>query len=137
MIEGLGSLFELRPEGVDPFHKSLRDWVTDVRTAGGAFVVDAAEGTECLVCALWARFVQWIEGKEQAPLDAFCIAELPSQIERTPKQSIGRHLVVAEPWSDIWNGLAAVAASPTAGVARERRFAGRRKAAFVPRHTGS
>lgn len=131
MLEGLGSLFEMRPEGVAPFHKSLRDWLTDDRTAGGAFVVDAAEGTECLVCALWARFVQWIEGKEQAPLDAFCIAELPSQIERTPKQSIGRHLVVAEPWSDIWNGLAAVAESLTAGFAWESALAWRRMAALL------
>jgi hypothetical protein len=59
MLEGLGSLFERRPEGVAPFHKSLRDWLIDPRKAGADFVVDESAGTCRLVKALWASFRRW------------------------------------------------------------------------------
>jgi hypothetical protein len=48
MLEGLGSLFERRADGVAPFHKSLRDWLIDPRSAGADFVVDEADGTRRL-----------------------------------------------------------------------------------------
>ena len=131
MLEGLGSLFDLRPEGVAPFHKSLRDWLGDERSAGGAFVIDVAAGTQCLVHALWARFVQWVEAKDQAPLDAFCVAELPLQITQTPKPAVAERLATAQPWSDVWNGLVAVADLQTASFAWESALAWRRMAALL------
>src|SRR5262249_23720826 len=59
MLEGLGSLFERRPEGVVLFHKSLRDWLIDPRSAGADFVVEEAEGTRRLAITLWAEFIRW------------------------------------------------------------------------------
>jgi tetratricopeptide (TPR) repeat protein len=81
MLEGLGSLFERRPEGVAPFHKSLRDWLTDEGAAGADFLVPAEEGAARLFNFLWDSFGQTL-GRDQGPLDSFCLAELPLQITR-------------------------------------------------------
>jgi hypothetical protein len=43
-LEGLGSLFERRNDGVSAYHKSLRDWLVDPRAAGADYVVDEVEG---------------------------------------------------------------------------------------------
>ncbi len=56
-LESLGSLFERRADGIAPFHKSLRDWLTDERAAGAHYVTDAAAGRELLFGYLWDRFV--------------------------------------------------------------------------------
>ena len=58
-LEGIGSLAERRPEGVTLFHKSLRDWLTDDRSAGADFMIDAGSGAKRLTHALWAEFESW------------------------------------------------------------------------------
>ena len=56
MLEGLGSLFEMRPEGVAPFHKQLcGTWLTDDRTAGGAFVVVTRQKEQNVLCVRFGR----------------------------------------------------------------------------------
>ena len=92
MLEGLGSLFERRSDGVAHFHKSLRDWLIDARAAGPAFVVDEADGSNRLATALWAEFANWAQRSERGVVDDFCVAELPAHA-RTAKgdpRSVGR-----------------------------------------------
>jgi hypothetical protein len=80
MLEGLGSLFERRKDGVAPFHKSVRDWLVSDRTASAEFVVDVATGVERLVAALNEEFERWTSASGDVPLDPFCEAELMSQL---------------------------------------------------------
>src|SRR6202008_391920 len=49
MLERLGSLFERRKDGIAPFHKSLRDWLIDDRSAGADFVIDVQTGSKRLI----------------------------------------------------------------------------------------
>ena len=79
LLQALGSLFEERPDGVTPFHASLRDWLTDRRQSGAEFVVDTARGSTRLTAAMWGRFLATQAGSLP---DAFTIAELPAQLER-------------------------------------------------------
>ncbi len=69
-LERLGSLFERRPEGVAPFHKSLRDWLLDEHAAGAAFVADAAAGRQLLLDFLWQRFLGEVRAGEAGLPDA-------------------------------------------------------------------
>jgi len=80
MLSGLGSLFERRPDGVAPFHKSVRDWLEDDRAAGADFVVDVLAGARRLAAELFDAFVRWALKPTRDPLDRFCEMELPAQI---------------------------------------------------------
>lgn len=80
LIEGLGSLFERRKDGIAPFHKGFRDWLTDDRTAGADFVVDVAAGKKRLTAALWTVFIAWTEQVGEGQFDDFCESELISQL---------------------------------------------------------
>jgi hypothetical protein len=82
MLEGLGSLFERRKDAVAPFHKSLRDWLADDRSAGAKFVVDIAAGVGRLVKPLTENFDRWTEAIGDTLLDPFCEIELLSQLTR-------------------------------------------------------
>jgi 3-oxoadipate enol-lactonase/4-carboxymuconolactone decarboxylase len=93
MLEGLGSLFERRPEGMAPFHKSLRDWLTDADAAGAAFVVDEEAGAKHLFDYLWSAFEKWAR-EPDGPLDAFCLAELPVQTARRTAAEIGKRIPI-------------------------------------------
>jgi tetratricopeptide (TPR) repeat protein len=79
LLQALGSLFEERPDGVTPFHASLRDWLTDRRQSGAEFVLDAARGSTRVTASMWGRFLATEAGSLP---DAFTIAELPAQLER-------------------------------------------------------
>jgi tetratricopeptide (TPR) repeat protein len=134
LLEGLGGLFERGPKGVAPFHKSLRDWLADERAAGADFVVDATEGSRRLADALWVDFIRCL--REKRPLDAFCIAELPLQILRTPGEIMRARLAAAEPWPSIWSGLVDTAKSQAAGFAWAAALAWWRTAAFLAETAG-
>jgi tetratricopeptide (TPR) repeat protein len=105
MLEGLGSLFERRLEGLSPFHKSFRDWLTNPRAAG-AFVVDEQAGTRRLRNALWLEFEQHIRSKR--PLDGFCTIELPAQMLRTPAEEVKPYVSSAGAWQAVRQSLAAI-----------------------------
>ena len=108
MLDGLGSLFERRKDGVAPFHKSLRDWLIDPHAAGADFVVDTSAGTSRLFGALWATFAERLRSKPADALDAFCIAELPLQATRVPRDLL-RARLATEAWPKVWSGIVAVA----------------------------
>jgi tetratricopeptide (TPR) repeat protein len=91
MLEGLGSLFERRPEGVAPFHKSLRDWLSDSAAAGARFVVDARAGSDQLFDYLWGVFERWAQ-HGNGPLDVLCLAELPPRTYGRLPDDIGRRI---------------------------------------------
>ena len=80
LLEGLGSLFEARPDGVTPFHASLREWLTDPWQSGAEFVVDAARGSRLLADALWPRLVALLPTPPGTLPDPFTLAELPAQM---------------------------------------------------------
>ncbi|MFI4994240.1 MAG: tetratricopeptide repeat protein [Hyphomicrobiales bacterium] len=111
MLEGLGSLFERRPDGVAPFHKSLRDWLVDAKASGAEFVVDETEGAKRLVDALWAEFAQWAGQAGHGELDAFCLAELPAQMARLHAEDVRMHLSAKDGWSAVGPCLFEVAGS--------------------------
>jgi hypothetical protein len=66
IFESLGSLFvptktvgvltETPWQGLGPFHKSLRDWLTDPHSAGADFTIDPAPGSTRMIAALWPAF---------------------------------------------------------------------------------
>jgi tetratricopeptide (TPR) repeat protein len=125
MLEGLGSLFEQRKDGVAPFHKSLRDWLIDDRLAGAAFVVDKAEGTARLIDALWGEFCRWaaLPDSGRGDLDEFCVAELPGQVvQLNPAESRAR-LGAEAGWEAQKHGLVAVALAQARSFSWERALA--------------
>ncbi|MGO9602038.1 MAG: tetratricopeptide repeat protein [Candidatus Binataceae bacterium] len=109
MLEGFGSLFERRTEGIVPFHKSLRDWLTDA--AGPNFLIDKAAGARRLGEALWTAFVQGLKAASAGPLDTFLVAELPVQIKALDAETLRVNLMAAGAWPSVHSGLTAVAAS--------------------------
>ncbi|HKN01755.1 MAG TPA: tetratricopeptide repeat protein [Candidatus Binataceae bacterium] len=109
MLEGLGSMFERRTEGVVPFHKSLRDWLTDA--AGANFLIDKAAGARRLADALWTAFVQGLQAAGGRPLDTFLVPELPVQIKAFDTEMLHVHLTAAGAWPSVHSGLTAVATS--------------------------
>jgi len=108
-LEGLGSLFERRAEGVAPFHKSLRDWLVDPHAAGADYVVDETEGTRLLAAALWSEFARWAQAPATALLDPFCVIELPAQLARTSPDELHRLLAQAGGWPSIQSRLVQMA----------------------------
>ena len=109
MLQGLPSLFERRPSGVTPFHKSLRDWMIDAREEkAGAYFVDQTEGRRLLANGLWDVFLQWVDKPGATPLDPFCIAELPLQAIRLSDADLHR-LTVLRPWDTLAPALFTVA----------------------------
>jgi hypothetical protein len=79
MLEGLGTLFERRTDGIAPFHKSVRDWLIDEHSAGADFVIDTKQGARRLTGILWPAFESWANSAASA-LDPFCETELLSQL---------------------------------------------------------
>ena len=82
MLESLGTMFERRKDGVAPFHKSVRDWLVDGRSAGSDFVIDADAGSNRLIDGLWPTFELWIKQPRVGQIDSFCLLELTYQITR-------------------------------------------------------
>jgi hypothetical protein len=123
MLEGLGSLFERRTDGVAPFHKSLRDWLIDARAAGPAFAVDETDGSNRLTAALWAEFANWARQSERGVLDEFCVAELPAQMMRARLETIPGLLAGHGGWLVVRRGLFETAESLTARYAWGRALA--------------
>lgn len=105
MLEGLGSLFERRPDGIAPFHKSLRDWLVDEQAAGADFVIDADVGARRLRTCLWQDFVAWADARPFAPLDPYCCLELPAQMESAMLGDRRAMLAGAGCWPTIWQAI--------------------------------
>lgn len=82
-VEGLGTLFERSAKGITPFHKSLRDWLTDAHAAGADFLVDETIGHRRIVEALWPELATWIETGGTEHPDGFVISELTAQLGAT------------------------------------------------------
>src|SRR6202171_5484617 len=80
VLEALGSLFERRENGVTPFHKSLRDWLTDDRSAGPDFMLDVTKGSQRLIGSLMPVFSAWAERPRFEQFDWFCLEVLAAQI---------------------------------------------------------
>jgi hypothetical protein len=79
-LENLGSLFIRDVDGVAPFHKSLRDWVSDDKRSGSTFVLDIKRGRHGLLKALMSNFNSWLEDDQIEDLDNFCAVEMLSQL---------------------------------------------------------
>jgi tetratricopeptide (TPR) repeat protein len=132
-LAGLGSLFERRPDGVAPFHKSLRDWLVDARASGAEFVVDEEEGARRLVNVLWAELARLAEEAKngeaasgeprRAELDPFCVAELPTQLARLPAQDMRKLIAEIGGWVSLRPILFEVAESLAARFAWEEAMA--------------
>jgi hypothetical protein len=69
-----------RSESIALFHKSLRDWLTDDRSSGAAFLVDTSLGAKRLINSFWPVFVAWTQDPGNTGLDPFVLAELLSQL---------------------------------------------------------
>ena len=76
VLEGIEGLFERGPGGIQPYHKSLRDWLNDERAAGPAFVVDPSSGASRLFETLSTRLNLASVVSFQMP-DEFTVADYP------------------------------------------------------------
>jgi WD40 repeat protein len=79
----LGSLFTVTDSRIQPFHKSLIDWLTDRRKAGPYFV-SAADGNAELTKYCWREF-------QQRPL----------ALSEYTRNHLPAHLIVDQRWDDI------------------------------------
>ena len=77
-VERLGSLFPVSEKGIAPFHKSLRDWLADARTAGPDYFIEVGAGQVRLGEALWNQFLA--SEDPPAELSDFAKTELPYQL---------------------------------------------------------
>jgi tetratricopeptide (TPR) repeat protein len=77
ILEKLGSLFERRGDGWAPFHKSLRDWLTDSKTPA-RHRVSLTAGRKRLAALLWRDFAA-ASRDPHAELSPFLLRELPAQ----------------------------------------------------------
>ena len=93
-LEGMGSLAERRPEGITLFHKSLRDWLTDDRSAGADFMIDAASGAKRLTHGLLSEFESWTKVTGSNSLNRFCKIELIYQLTQPQSDPAQLHQFV-------------------------------------------
>ena len=101
LLDSLGSLFEERPDGVTPFHASLREWLTDRRQSGAEYVVDRARGSRLLADALWLRLVALLATPAGTLPDAFTLAELPMQMAPQDTADQLAHIAAAGGWEPV------------------------------------
>jgi TIR domain len=106
LLDSLGSLFEERPDGVTPFHASLREWLTDRRQSGAEYVVDRARGSRLLADALWLRLVALLATPAGTLPDAFTLAELPMQMAPQDTADQLAHIAAAGGWEPVVGKLA-------------------------------
>jgi tetratricopeptide (TPR) repeat protein len=114
VLESLGSLIARGVDGLAPFHKSLFDWLVDENAAGADYVVDVEAGARRLLAGLWEAFTAWADGDRTAPLDSFCIHEIP-RLAGDASDSALRSLA-AGPWPALWEAIGTV----IGGLPRER-----------------
>ncbi|GAB0115564.1 P-loop domain-containing protein [Acidisoma sp. C75] len=102
MRERLGSLFRWQPEGITPFHQTLRDWLIDPSAEdgpGSRFMVvigGPKGGAEVLRGYLWARFVSEAEEPDAPQPDSFTMAELPPLLATRQPDALARDLAGVE-----------------------------------------
>ena len=106
-LEAIGSLFERRPDGVAPFHKSLRDWLIDPQKAGATFAIDEKAGKRRLLRALWDSFRRWTDNANTEMLDSFCVVELPIQLIEC--EEIDVDSLNLQPWDTVQAALFRIA----------------------------
>ena len=114
LLEKLGSLFPNGPEGIAPFHKSLRDWLTNRQA--GPFWLDPDAGPQRLREGLWSAFVAQ-KTAEETLADKFLVAELPAQMTGLKGDVLRTHLASAGAWADLHRRLEDVAISLSARYA--------------------
>ena len=100
-LERLGSLFERRPDGVAPFHKSLRDWLLNEHAAGADYVADATAGRQRLLAFLWQRFLGEVRAGEAGLPDTFVLAELPRLLAGDEGRGAIAALVASGEWVPV------------------------------------
>ena len=76
-LESLGSLFERRGDGWAPFHKSLRDWLSDREKTPVRHLVRVTPGQNRLAGLLWRHFMAAAQDPG-VKLSAFLLRELPA-----------------------------------------------------------
>ena len=118
----LGSLFERRPEGWAPFHKSLRDWLTDETTTPAVYLVDSAAGRARLFDYLWTQFRDAAVRGEVGAVDSFALIELPRLIAGQQERALAASMAGAD-WVVVWRCADAVATDCEARYEWDRMLA--------------
>lgn len=100
-LSSVGSMFREVTGKIQPFHKSLLDWLTDASKAGHYFV-SIKEGHSRLAACCWAEYERG-----------------PKSMPRYALHYLPKHLTVAERWDDletILTGLSYLEAKNQAGL---------------------
>ncbi len=79
ILQSLGSLFERRRGGWAPFHKSLRDWLTEREHTLARHLVVVSPARTQLAEILWKHFVA-ASHDPNVVLDSFLLHELPALV---------------------------------------------------------
>ena len=115
VLQLLGSLFERRGDGWAPFHKSVRDWLTDRDTKARHRVAETA-GRSRLASLLWRHFVT-AAVDPAASLSPFLLSEFPAQAARQTRATRAAWVMEASNWNPLQARCVA-----TIIFFRERRF---------------
>ena len=121
-LEQLGSLFERRPEGWAPFHKSLRDWLTDETTTPAVYLVDSAAGRAKLFKHLWTQFCDAAVRDEVGTVNSFALIELPRLIAGQQERALAESMAGAD-WVVVWQCAEAVSTDCQARYEWDRMLA--------------
>ena len=78
MLAQLGSYVTETIEGIALFHKSLKDWLVDEKSAGADYFVEVASGHQMLGNVLWQQFTD--NPDLITTLDSYMALELPHQL---------------------------------------------------------
>lgn len=57
ILEGLGSLFRFTEDTIEPYHKSIKDWITN-RNRSGDFFVSEKKGRQVMIKNGWMEYLQ-------------------------------------------------------------------------------
>lgn len=99
-LQSLGSLFEKRGDGWAPFHKSLRDWLTDRARTPARHLIPSATGHNRLAGLLWRQFVA-AAADPNAELSAFLLRELPAQAASQTEETRSAWMKDAANWESL------------------------------------
>ena len=106
VLQPLGSLFNRQLGHLEPFHKSVRDWLSN-DSLSQSFYVSANEGHHRLGETLWQGFITGCD--QQESLSQYLLSELPYHLLKWPEVKLIELMPDAATWTTQRENACAIA----------------------------